>query len=144
MIGSLGIELFWFWSGWGYSDAARWFTQGSFWRSAVEQLEIVEQVKTGWWFQRCFIFTPKIGEDSHFDDIIFFDTNLKNGVFFEMWKVNPKPGGWLQRFVYCVHLCLRGKMKLICGKKTLFEDRWGDFLATITIASGWFWLWDDG
>ena len=28
--------------------------------------------KTGWWFQTCFIFTPKIGEDSHFDEHIWF------------------------------------------------------------------------
>ena len=26
---------------------------------------------SGWWFQILFIFTPKIGEDSHFDEHIF-------------------------------------------------------------------------
>ena len=26
---------------------------------------------SGWWFQRFFIFTPKTGEDSQFDDHIF-------------------------------------------------------------------------
>ena len=27
--------------------------------------------QSGWWFQIFFIFTPKIGEDSHFDEHIF-------------------------------------------------------------------------
>jgi len=26
---------------------------------------------TGWWFQIFYMFTPKIGEDSHFDEHIF-------------------------------------------------------------------------
>ena len=26
---------------------------------------------TGWWFQIFLIFTPKLGEDSHFDEHIF-------------------------------------------------------------------------
>ncbi len=32
---------------------------------------IMGEIYTGWWFQIFFIFTPKIGEGSHFDEHIF-------------------------------------------------------------------------
>ena len=56
----------------------------------------LENNKPGWWFQIFVIFTPKIGEDSHFDEHIFqmgwFNRQLANPCL-KKWRFLNQPTG---------------------------------------------------
>ena len=83
----------------------------SFWTSPARQ----PQLKARWWFQICFIFTPKLGKDSHVDS--HFSDGLKPPT--RKWsckKINTAFMTWLPGTIYAFvcryandrpHVCFR-------------------------------------
>ena len=55
------------WIAWFVTDGRRWHEFAFSWKITKATYWI-----TGWWFQICFIFTPKIGEDEPILTILFF------------------------------------------------------------------------